>query len=154
MVKSLQFFNAGGSALQARSRHFIEAWPEFASPVGFSCRVGVVRVGLHWGYNGGCTSGYINVSLTSIKHLNMAFLTQVSWLFFLLHFHETYRAIPEKKPFIFLLYPWKFQTKQSSTPGNSTKCVRSLGNSKAKNQDPWEFHIIFSWSPMEIPHCF
>ena len=30
---------------------------------------------------------------------------------------------------------------------------RSLGNSKARNQDPWKFHIIFSWSPLEIPLC-
>ena len=28
-------------------------------------------------------------------------------------------------------------------------CVKSLGNSKPKNKDPWpwKFHIIFSWSP-------
>ena len=32
-------------------------------------------------------------------------------------------------------------------------CVRSHGNSKTKNQDPWKFHIIFSWSPLEIPFC-
>ena len=29
-------------------------------------------------------------------------------------------------------------------------CVRSFGNSKAKNKDPWKFHIIFSWSSLEI----
>ena len=46
----------------------------------------------------------------------------------------------------FLLYPWKFQAKQSFTPGKSKNFFRSLGNSKAKNQDPWKFHIIFSWS--------
>ena len=28
--------------------------------------------------------------------------------------------------------------------------VRSFGNSKAKNQDPWKLHIIFSWSHLEI----
>ena len=33
------------------------------------------------------------------------------------------------------------------------KCIPSLGNSKTKNQDPWKFHIIFSWSPLEIPHA-
>ena len=49
-------------------------------------------------------------------------------------------------------------------PGNSRQnkapplqilqnCVTSLGNSKARNQDPWKFHIIFSWSPLEIPLC-
>ena len=34
------------------------------------------------------------------------------------------------------------------TSGYSTKLcyIRSLGNSKAKKKDPWEFHIIFSWS--------
>ena len=32
MIKSLQFFNVGGPALQARSQHFIEVWPEFAPP--------------------------------------------------------------------------------------------------------------------------
>ena len=33
-------------------------------------------------------------------------------------------------------------------------CVRSLGNSKANNKDPWKFHIIFSCSPLEIALCF
>ena len=44
------------------------------------------------------------------------------------------------------------------TPGNSRQnkappleipqnSVRSFGNSKGKNQDPWKLHIIFSWSP-------
>ena len=50
------------------------------------------------------------------------------------------------------------------TPGNSRQikappleivqiCVTSLGNSKTKNQDPWKFHIIFSWSPLDIPQA-
>ena len=30
---------------------------------------------------------------------------------------------------------------------------RSLRNSKAKKKDPWKFHIIFSWSPLEIPRA-
>ena len=30
MVESLSFFNGRGSTSQARSRHFIEVWPEFA----------------------------------------------------------------------------------------------------------------------------
>ena len=49
------------------------------------------------------------------------------------------------------------------TPGNSRQnkaqplyipqnCVRTLGNSKAKNKDPWRFRIIFS--PLEIPLRF
>ena len=55
-----------------------------------------------------------------------------------------------KTPWIFsffLLYPWKFQTKQSSTPHMhleiSQNCFRSLGNFKAKSQDSWKFHITF-----------
>ena len=32
--------------------------------------------------------------------------------------------------------------------------LRSLGNSKAKNKDPWQSHIIFSWSPLDITLCF
>ena len=29
-------------------------------------------------------------------------------------------------------------------------CVRPIGISKIKNQDPWKFHSIFSWSSLEI----
>ena len=29
-------------------------------------------------------------------------------------------------------------------------CVTPLRNSKSKNQDPWKFHMIFSWTPLEI----
>ena len=29
-----------------------------------------------------------------------------------------------------------------------------LGNSKVKNQDPWKFQMIFSWSLLEIPLLF
>ena len=61
--------------------------------------------------------------------------------------------------------PWNFSFFFYFTPGNSRQnkaqpldipqnCVRSLGNSKAKNKDPWKFHIIFSWSPLEIPLHF
>ena len=60
--------------------------------------------------------------------------------------------------------PWNFSFFYF-TPGNSGQnkaqpldipqnCVRSLGNFKAKNKDPWKFHIIFSWSPFEIPLRF
>ena len=45
--------------------------------------------------------------------------------------------------FIFLLYPWKFQTKQSSTPGYSTKLC----------QIPWQFQHQ-KQRPLEIPHYF
>ena len=54
------------------------------------------------------------------------------------------------KSFIFLLYPWKFKTKQSSTLDIPQNCVRSLKNSKAKNKDSWKSHIIFSCSHLEI----
>ena len=33
-------------------------------------------------------------------------------------------------------------------------CVTPLGSSKAKNQDPWKFHIVFSLSLLEIPLLF
>ena len=61
-----------------------------------------------------------------------------------------------KRPLEFLdlsLYPWKFQTKWSFTPGNSTKLCYIHWNfrSKTKNQDLWKFHI-FSGSSFEISH--
>ena len=104
--------------------------------------------------------------------------------YFLLYFQ--YRAIPEKnrrvlrkyffrktlKILIFLLYPWKFQTKQRFTSGNSTKfCsglkpktleiphtlfLMTLGNSQlllinpGRNSTfhfpstPWKFHHILT----------
>ena len=33
-------------------------------------------------------------------------------------------------------------------------CVTPLGNSKVKNQDPWELQMSFSWIPLEIPLLF
>ena len=67
--------------------------------------------------------------------------------------------------FIFLLYPWKFHTKQSSTPGYSTKLCQipwnfqgqkqipleiphyfflvTLGNSTSFLINPWKFHMLF-----------
>ena len=56
--------------------------------------------------------------------------------------------------------PWNFSFFYF-TPGNSRLnkapplkipqiFVRFLGNTKANNQDPRKFHIIFSWSPFEI----
>ena len=45
--------------------------------------------------------------------------------------------------FLIFFYPWKFQTKQSSTPGKSTKlCYMSL---KFQGQKP---------KPLELPHYF
>ena len=42
-----------------------------------------------------------------------------------------------------ILHPWKFQ-----------KFLLDPLEIKAKNQDPWKFHIIFSSSPLEIPPHF
>ena len=74
--------------------------------------------------------------------------------------------------FILLLYPWKFQTKQSFTSGNSTKLCYILwklqaqkprpktkrpgeithcfflvtpGNSTSFLINPWKFHMLFRW---------
>ena len=56
--------------------------------------------------------------------------------------------------FIFLIYPWKFQTKRAQPLEILQIFIRSFGNSKVKNQDHWKFHIIFYWSPLEISLCF
>ena len=55
--------------------------------------------------------------------------------------------------FHFFTLPLEFldQKKPLDSPQN---CVRSLGNSNAKNKDPCKFDIIFSCSPLEIPLCF
>ena len=52
--------------------------------------------------------------------------------------------------FILLPYPSTFQTIQGSTPEYSTQLCYPLRNSSAKKKDPRKFHIIFSWSPLEI----
>ena len=44
------------------------------------------------------------------------------------------------------LHPWKFH--------QIVLDPLDVGGSKANNQDPWKFHIIFSWSPFEIPPRF
>ena len=67
----------------------------------------------------------------------------------------------------FLLYPWKFQTKQSSTPGYSTTLcyitwkfqgqkqrpleiphffLATLGNSTLFLINPWKLHTLFIWN--------
>ena len=43
------------------------------------------------------------------------------------------------------LHPWKF---------GKIMYVTSLWNFKSKNQDLWKFHLIFSWSPLDVPRCF
>ena len=56
--------------------------------------------------------------------------------------------------FIFLLYPWKFQTKQLN-PWIFHKIVLDpLEIPRPKEKTPWKFHIIFSCSPLEIPLHF
>ena len=60
--------------------------------------------------------------------------------------------------------PWNFSVFYF-TPGNSSQnksqtldipqnFVRSLGNSKTKNKNPWKFCIIFSWLPSETQLSF
>ena len=47
--------------------------------------------------------------------------------------------------FSFFYYtPGNCRQKNAQTLDNPQNCVKSLGNSKAKNNDPWKFHIIFS----------
>ena len=59
---------------------------------------------------------------------------------------------------IFILYSCNFPDKTKLHPLEiPQKCVRSLGNSKTRNQDPWKFHIIFflGWLPPFFPLlCF
>ena len=68
---------------------------------------------------------------------------------------------------LFWKKPWNFrfftlpleilQRKQSFIPGKSTKLcdmVTLLGNSNAKDQNPWKFLMILPGSPPEIPHFF
>ena len=57
------------------------------------------------------------------------------------HFFTLTLEIPDKTK----INPWIFHKIVSA---------RSLGNAKAKNKDPCKFHIIFSWSPLEIPLHF
>ena len=74
--------------------------------------------------------------------------------------------------FIFLLNPWKFQTKQSSTLGNFTKLcyiplklqgqkqrpleilhysfLVTLGNSTLFLINPWKFYMLFLWYPWKF----
>ena len=50
-----------------------------------------------------------------------------------------------KRPLEFLdlsLFPWKFQTNWSFTPGNSTKSCYTHWNFQGQSQDPWKFNTI------------
>ena len=55
----------------------------------------------------------------------------------------------ENPPGIFHLFtlPWKFQIKQNSTPGYSTKTPR---NSTSFLINPWKFHMLFLWYPWKF----
>ena len=57
---------------------------------------------------------------------------------------------PPPEFFVYLLYPGNSRQIKAPPLEIVQICVTSLGNSKTKNQDPWKFHIIFSWSPLEI----
>ena len=83
-----------------------------------------------------------------------------------------YWTPPPLEFFIFLLYPWKFQTIQSSTPGYSTKLsyiswkfqgqkqrpleiphlffLVTLGNSTSFLIKAWKSHILFPWYPWKF----
>ena len=56
--------------------------------------------------------------------------------------------------FYFLLYPWKFQTKQSSTPGYSTKLCEIPWKLQGQKERPLEIPHYFSWPSLEIPLRF
>ena len=68
------------------------------------------------------------------------------------------------RPYFFLENPLEFfsfhftsvNSRENKAPPLEIpqNCVRSLGGSKTKNQDSRKFHIIFSWSPLEIPLRF
>ena len=100
------------------------------------------------------------------------------------HIHTPKCAIPEKIQFyfvfkfhmLFLWYPWKFhfpilfgffleypichftlgnfRENKTSSLDIPHSCVAHFGNSKAKYQDRWNFHMIFSRSLLEIPLLF
>ena len=56
--------------------------------------------------------------------------------------------------FFFYFTPGSSKQNKAQPLNIPQSCVRSLGNSKAKNKYPWKFHIIFTWSPLEVPLCF
>ena len=67
--------------------------------------------------------------------------------------------------YTYLKTPWDFlffyfipgisdKTKLNPWIFHKIVLATSLGNSKAKNKEPWKFQIIFSWAPLEIPLQF
>ena len=63
----------------------------------------------------------------------------------------------DKTPGIFMFVIFtlgNFRENKASPLEILQNCVTPLGSSKAKNQDPWKFHIVFSLSLLEIPLLF
>ena len=67
---------------------------------------------------------------------------------------DCFRKIPSRiKHLEFLgslFYSWNSRRNKASPLEIRQNCVAPIGNSKAKMQDPWEFHIIFAWWPLGI----
>ena len=59
---------------------------------------------------------------------------------------RTYFFETPLKFFVLLLYPRQPKLHPLEILQN---CVTSLGNSTAKNKDPWKFHMIFFWSSLD-----
>ena len=94
-----------------------------------------------------------------LRQLKQTFTIRV-WLFLLkLIFNakseDVYTfLITPMEIFIFYFTPGNSRQNKSQPLDTPQNCVRSLGNLKAKNKDSWKFHIIFFWSPLEIPLHF
>ena len=54
----------------------------------------------------------------------------------------------------FYFIPGNLRQNKAQPQDIPQNCVESLGYSKAKNKDPWKFHIIFSWSPSKFHFVF
>ena len=67
------------------------------------------------------------------------------WKFGKIMYVESLGNFKAKKKNFIKLHPWKL---------GKIMYVTSLWNFKAKNQDLWKFLMNFSWSPLDIPHCF
>ena len=56
--------------------------------------------------------------------------------------------------FRFITLPLEICEKTSFVPWKFCEMVQHPRNSKVKNQDPWKFHMNFSWTTLEIPLLF
>ena len=101
---------------------------------------------------------FCGFSANAFAPLNMSFLNFV----LVIRVKRIWDRISGHK--FFEKIPWNFWICHF-TLGNSRKsktlpldipqsCVAHLGNSKTKTQDRWKFHMIFSWSLLEIPILF